>query len=170
MKLPMPFTDNKKNINVVIETPMGSHNKYSFDPETQLFKLSKLLPEGMVFPLHFGFIPRTKGGDGDPLDVLVLMEQPSYPGCLIECTLIGTIEAEQIEKNQSVRNDRIIAAASESHRYKKLKSLGDMDKYMLDEIILFFKNYNKVEGKQFRVVGKVSRKKTRELIQKNTIE
>src|SRR6476469_1337815 len=99
MKLPQPFSENKKNINVVIETPMGSHNKFEFDPETQLFKLSKLLPEGMVFPLHFGFIPRTKGGDGDPLDALVLMEQPSYPGCLIECSLIGTIEAEQTEKN-----------------------------------------------------------------------
>ena len=95
MKMPQPFTEDKKNINAVIETPKNSGIKYTFDPETGLFKLSKILPEGLVFPLHFGFIPSTKGEDGDPLDVLILMDEPSYPGCLLECRLVGTIEAEQ---------------------------------------------------------------------------
>ncbi|MGI8582876.1 MAG: inorganic diphosphatase [Chitinophagaceae bacterium] len=85
MTLPKTFVADTKYINVIIETPKGSRNKYTFDPETELFKLTKILPEGLNFPLHFGFIPGTKGEDGDPLDVLVLMDEPSYPGNLIEC-------------------------------------------------------------------------------------
>ena len=153
MKLPETFVPGSKHINVIIETPKGSGNKYTYDPETQLFKLSKILPQGLSFPLHFGFIPGTRGDDGDPLDVLVLMDEPSYPGNLIECTVLGVIEAKQTEKNgETMRNDRLIAAAIESHRYKEFKSLGDLDKYMLEEIINFFENYNAMSNKKFTVL------------------
>lgn len=151
MKLPETFVANSKNINVIIETPKGSGNKYTFDPQTQLFKLTKILPQGLIFPLHFGFIPNTKGEDGDPLDVLVTMDEPSYPGNFIECKLLGVIEAEQTEKNgKTIRNDRLIAAAVESHRYKNFKDLNDLDKYFLEEIINFFISYNKMNDKIFK--------------------
>ena len=132
MKFPKTFVRNSKNINVIIETPKGSSNKYTFDPETELFKLTKILPQGLSFPLHFGFIPNTIGEDGDPLDVLVFMDEPSYPGCVIECRLLGVIEAKQTETNgDTMRHDRLIAAAVASHRYKEFTNLSDLDKYML---------------------------------------
>ncbi len=112
MILPSAFVNNSSNINAIIESPKGTGNKYTFDSETELFKLTKILPEGMVFPMHFGFIPGTKGEDGDPLDVLILMDESCYPGNLIEGRVIGIIEAQQTERNhKKMRNDRIIAAA-----------------------------------------------------------
>jgi len=81
-------------IQVVIETPKGSRNKYAFDPEQKTFQLTKVLPAGMAFPYDFGFVPSTKAEDGDPTDVLVLMDEPAFPGCLLTCRVIGIIEGE----------------------------------------------------------------------------
>jgi len=76
--------DTNGKIQVVIETPKGSRNKYAFDEEQRVFSLTKVLPAGMTFPYDFGFIPSTKAEDGDPTDVLVLMDEPAFPGCLLE--------------------------------------------------------------------------------------
>ena len=151
MKLPHAFVEKTETVNAIIETPKGSGNKYTFDPETQLFKLSKILPQGLVFPLHFGFIPCTKGEDGDPLDILILMDEPSYPGNFIECKVLGIIEAEQTERDgKTIRNDRIIAAAIESPRYAHFNTLRDLDKYLIAEVINFFITYNKMNNKIFK--------------------
>jgi len=167
MKLPGTFVPGSKQVNVIIETPKGSGNKYTFDPETQLFKLTKILPQGLMFPLHFGFIPGTKGDDGDPLDILVLMDEPSYPGNLIECKVLGVIEAEQTENDgNTMRNDRIIAAAVESHRYKAFDDLKDLDKYLLEEIINFFINYNEMSNKKFKPIGNKGKATAIRLIKK----
>lgn len=152
MKFPKPFVSNSEHINVIIETPKGSGNKYAYDPETELFKLTMILPWGLIFPMHFGFIPGTKGEDGDPLDVLILMDEPSYPGCHVECKLIGVIKAQQTEKTGPERNDRLIAASVQSHRYRDLNTIDDLDKYLMDEIINFFTTYNAMKNKQFKVV------------------
>src|SRR5436305_10642632 len=84
-------------VQVVIETPRGSRNKYKYDEERHLFRLNNVLPAGSSFPYDFGYIPGTKADDGDPLDVLVLMDQPAFTGCLIEARIIGVLEAEQTE-------------------------------------------------------------------------
>src|ERR1700749_4837400 len=99
MILPGPFTADEKKVNVIVETPAGNRHKFDYDPETQLFKLKKTLPGGTAFPLEMGFIPGTQGQDGDPLDVLVITEEPCFTGCLIECRILGIIEAVQKEKN-----------------------------------------------------------------------
>jgi inorganic pyrophosphatase len=99
-------------IKVIVDTPKGSRNKYRFELKEREFRLSKILPMGAVFPFDFGFIPGTKGGDGDPLDVLVLSEEPSFSGCRIECRLIGVIEAEQSGPDGKERNDRLIGVAA----------------------------------------------------------
>jgi len=78
-----PFDDETKDLNVIIESPKGCRNKYTFDEQKDLFVLSGVLPVGAVFPFDFGFIPGTTGGDGDPLDVLVLMDEPAFTGCLV---------------------------------------------------------------------------------------
>jgi inorganic pyrophosphatase len=150
MKLPHTFVPDLNHINIIIETPKGSGTKYTFDPETELFKLTRILPQGLNFPLHFGFIPGTKGEDGDPLDVLVLMDEPSYPGILIEGKVLGVIEAEQTERGKTMRNDRLIASAVKSHRYKEFNDIDDLDKYLLEEIINFFITYNKMSDKIFK--------------------
>ena len=102
---------------VIIETPKGSRNKFKYDPDLRMFKLSKVLPEGMVFPYDFGFVPSTKGEDGDPVDVLVLMDEPTFPGCLLECRLVGVLEAEQEEEKKKKQNPRLIAVAKQSLLY-----------------------------------------------------
>jgi inorganic pyrophosphatase len=75
--------EDKQTIQVIIETPKGSRNKYAFDPKQKIFQLMKVLPAGMAFPYDFGFIPSTLAEDGDPTDVLVLMDEPAFAGCLL---------------------------------------------------------------------------------------
>ncbi len=96
-----PFDREARTLNVIIDTPKGSRNKYSWDEKLELFSLSGVLPAGAVFPYDFGFIPNTLGGDGDPLDVLVVMDEPAFVGCLVACCLLGVIEAKQTEKGKS---------------------------------------------------------------------
>ena len=95
-------------VEVVIETTKGSRCKYKYDPKKGQFKLKKILPAGLSFPYDFGFIPRTKGDDGDPLDILVVSEESFFLSSIVECTIIGAIKAEQRSEGNTVRNDRII--------------------------------------------------------------
>src|SRR6201987_2793004 len=107
----------QSRIQVIIETPKGSRNKFAFDPEQEVFALAKVLPAGMVFPYDFGFIPSTKAEDGDPTDVLVLMDEPGFPGVLVKCRVIGIIEGEQGATKDTERNDRIVAIEQANHSY-----------------------------------------------------
>ena len=139
---------------VIIETPKGSRNKYKYADDFCCFQLAKVLPEGMVFPFDFGFLPCTLGEDGDPLDVLLLMDQPTFCGCLILSRLIGVIEAQQTEKDgTSERNDRLVAVSLKSLEFGKVRSLKDLDQQMLDEIERFFRSYNEQSGKKFKLIG-----------------
>ena len=102
----LPAVDpDSGRVNVVVDTPQGSRNKYKFDEQHGQWRLSKVLPQGMYFPYDFGFIPSTRGEDGDPLDVLLLADEPSFPGCIVPAHLIGVLEAEQTEGGKTIRND-----------------------------------------------------------------
>src|SRR6476659_21039 len=143
-----PF--KKDLVNVIIETPRGSRHKYSYDKEQDVFALKKTLPLGSSFPFDFGFIPNTKAEDGDPLDVLVVMDEPAYPGSLVTCRLIGVLEAKQKERDgKENRNDRIVAVADRSVLYAEIKQLRDLSKSMEDQIAAFFIHYNEQAGKVF---------------------
>jgi inorganic pyrophosphatase len=100
-----PFKSKNADLTVIIETPKGSRNKYAYSPEEGIFELRKVLPAGMAFPYDFGFVPSTLAGDGDPLDVLVLMDEPAFPGCKLTCRIVGVIEGEQGAKKKRERND-----------------------------------------------------------------
>lgn len=145
--------DDKDRVQVVIETPKGSRNKYKFDTEQRAFILNKVLPEGMVFPHDFGFVPSTEGDDGDPLDVLILMDQPAFPGCVVRSRLVGVIEGEQTEDGKTERNDRLIAVSETSHTHSDVKSTKDLNKAFIDELEKFFVNYHENDGVKFRVIG-----------------
>src|SRR5215831_20910463 len=128
-------------LDVIIETPKGSRNKFKYDSTSRMFRLSKVLPEGMVFPYDFGFVPSTIGDDGDPIDILVLGDEPTFPGCLLKCRLIGVIEADQDEKRKRKRNDRLVAVAEQSLSYSDITDLGGLNSKVLEQVEEFFVNY-----------------------------
>jgi inorganic pyrophosphatase len=140
-------------VDVIIETPKGSRNKIKYDPSTRKFKLSKVMPEGMMFPYDFGFVPSTKAEDGDPLDVLVLTDEPLFAGCLVECTVIGALKAEQKEKGRTNRNDRLIAVANQSLLYSETRTLKELNPKVLEQIEAFFVNYQKVRKIEVKILG-----------------
>lgn len=150
-----PF-DSKKDeiVYAVIETPMGSRNKFKYDEDIGSYALAGVLPQGMMFPHAFGFVPRTKAADGDPEDILVIMDLPVFTGCVVPTRLIGVIEAEQTEEGKTKRNDRLIAVAAHSRDYSDVKSIKDLNDNMLNEIEEFFITYNKEKGKKFKVLGR----------------
>jgi inorganic pyrophosphatase len=145
--------DDKQLLRVVIETPKGSRNKFAYDCDEQIFVLKKVLPSGMSFPYDFGFVPSTQADDGDPLDVLVLMDEPAFPGCVVFCRIIGVIEGEQREKKSKLRNDRIIAIQEEAHSWSEVESVGQLGKQFCRELAEFFVNYHELSGGKFNVLG-----------------
>lgn len=152
----------------VIETPMGSRNKFKFDPKLGVFTLGGVLPQGMMFPHAFGFIPSTRAADGDPEDILVIMDEPTFVGCVVHTRLIGVIEAEQREKDgQKERNDRLIGVAAHSHDHSNLHTIGDMNENALAEIEQFFVNYNRERGKRFKVLRRKGPKAAWKLFKKS---
>ena len=148
-----PFADEDEHVNVVVETARGDRNKLSYDEDLQIFRLKKVLPEGMSFPYDFGFVPSTLAEDGDPLDALVLMDEPATPGCLVVCRLIGVIEGKQRDNGRWIRNDRLIAVAEPSHTHGNLKKLKDLNGTLLKELEEFFVNYHALEGNKYRLIG-----------------
>lgn len=152
------------HLQVVIETPRGSRNKYKYDERRRLMELSGVLPAGSVFPFDFGFVPSTVGGDGDPLDVLVLMDEPAFPGCLVAARIIGAIRAKQKEAGKTARNDRLVAAAAASRNHSDVKRLRDLNGNLLHEIEHFFVSYNEVKGKEFRIIGHDDAEEGRKLV------
>lgn len=164
-KLP-PFDKESGDLNVVIETPKGCRNKYAFDEKLGLFVLKGVLAAGHSFPFDFGFIPHTIGGDGDPLDVLVLMDEPVFTGCLVPSRLIGVIEAEQTERDGKVeRNDRLIAVASNSKTHSDVRSINDLNETLIDQIEHFFISYNEAKGKKFKPLGRFAAIKAKKLVE-----
>jgi len=145
--------DETDLLTVIIETPQGSRNKYAFDPQERIFALKKVLPAGMAFPYDFGFVPSTRAGDGDPLDVLVLMDEPAFPGCKLTCRIVGVIEGEQGDKKRAERNDRVVAVEDGNHSYAHVKRIDDLGKRFERELEEFFVNYHRLSGKQYRILA-----------------
>jgi len=150
----------------VVETPQGSNNKLRYRAKEDLFEVSASLPAGMAFPFDFGFVPGTRAADGDPLDVLVLMDSPAYPGVLVETRLLGVIEATQSDDDgQPYRNDRLIAIAVGSTERGDVRRLSDLDSHLVDQIEAFFGTYDRLLGKQFTAIGRRGPTKARRLLE-----
>ena len=141
-------------LNVVVDTPKGRRNKYKYDEAQGLWRLSKVLPLGASFPFDFGFIPSTRGEDGDPVDVLVLLDEPAFPGCIVPARLIGILEAEQTQEGKTIRNDRLVAVVETPYNPPAFHTLQELSPQCLAEVEHFFIAYNHMEGRQFKPLGR----------------
>lgn len=138
-----PFLDGV--VQVVIETPKNSRNKYAWDEKRRCFQLKKVLPAGMIFPYDFGFVPQTKASDGDALDVLLLMDEPAFPGCVLGARVIGVFEGEDtLEDGTKQRNDRLLAVAEASDLFADMKHVNDLPDTLRRHMGEFFENYPRV--------------------------
>jgi inorganic pyrophosphatase len=144
--VPRPATNI---IHVVVETPRGSRNKYKYDEKLGLFRLNRVLFAGASFPYDFGYVPGTLGGDGDPLDVLLLMDDPAFPGCVVRARPIGVLRAMK-EGNE---NHRIIAVSSDAKTWANHRDLSDLPRRMLREVEQFFHSIQNVDGREHALNG-----------------
>ena len=164
-----PAFSEADTLNTIIETPRGSRNKYNFEEASSLFILKKILPPGLCFPLDFGFIPHTKAEDEDPMDVLVFMEEPGFPGCVVEARVIGIITAEQEKDKKIVRNDRVLGVSIKSKQYELLKNISDVSKEFLHDIGRFFETYHQIEGMPWKVLEILDQEQAIKLIKKTMV-
>lgn len=135
--------------NTVIEIPKGSTNKYEFDPETGVMKLDRVLYSPLFYPFDYGFIPQTNYLDGDPIDVLVLVSHPTFPGCVVEAKAIGVLEM----RDEKGPDEKILCVATKDPRFSFRKSLNDLQDHTRKEIMHFFEVYKTLEEKSVDVVG-----------------
>jgi inorganic pyrophosphatase len=161
----LPARDPEINlINVPVDTPKSSRNKYKYDERSHVWRLNKILPLGASFPFDFGFIPGTRGEDGDPIDVLVVTEQPAFAGCVLPTLLIGVLEAEQTENGKKPRNDPLIGVVQTRFNPPIARSLEELGEQRLLEIEHFFTSYNQMEGREFKAIGRGSAKHAQQIV------
>lgn len=146
----VPIGDKAPDIiNAVIEIPARSSMKYEYDEEFDAIKLDRVLHSPMFYPADYGFVPDTRADDGDHLDVLVLISQPTFPGCVLEVRPIGVLDMEDEEG----RDWKILAVSTKDPRFKEVSSIADVDNHLMDEIQHFFEQYKHLENKWATVKG-----------------
>ena len=161
----LPAVDGEGHLLAVIEAAAGSRCKFKFDPATGALTLHAMLPLGTSFPYAFGFVPSTLGEDGDPLDVLVFIDEQVPPGVVIPCRLVGIILATQTRDGAIMRNDRLLAVADKSHAYRRVQALADLERNVLSEVERFFEFYNAQKGEKFTPLGRHGVKRAEALVQ-----
>ena len=148
-------------IYAVIEIPKGSRNKYEYDKDMEAFALDRVLYSPFFYPAEYGIIPKTLYDDGDPMDILVLMNQPTFPGCVIETRPIGIMR--MIDSGD--KDDKILGVPVNDPMFKDVNDIGDIPGHLLDEIAHFFKEYKYLEGKTTEVIGWENAQKAFEAIE-----
>ncbi|MDY6781506.1 MAG: inorganic diphosphatase [Cyanobacteriota bacterium] len=136
-------------LNVLIEIPAGSKNKYEFDKDLNAFALDRVLYSSVQYPYDYGFIPNTLADDGDPLDGMVLIDQPTFPGCVIAARPIGMLE--MIDGGD--RDEKLLCVPAKDPRYAQVNSLENIASHRLDEIAEFFRSYKNLEKKETEILG-----------------
>lgn len=147
-------------VNAVIEIPMGSVNKYEYDKKNHVFRLDRRLFSPVHYPGDYGFVPSTLAADGDPLDVLVIVHDPTFTGCLVEVRPIGVLEMT----DQGKMDEKILAVLESNPRHEHMKNYTDMYPHLLKEISHFFSIYKDLEGKRTKMIGWKDVAKAHEII------
>jgi inorganic pyrophosphatase len=161
----LPLRARTGAFNAIVETQRGSRVKFSYDTETGQFRAKKLLALGYVFPFPFGFLPSTRGADGDPIDVLLLTDAVLPMGTLVELKPLGIIEIEQNEDGRRVRNDRLLGAPLLEGDEGRIERLSEVSERLVYEIEEFLVGYQRAENKQVRIIGRGDAGKAEQLIQ-----
>lgn len=161
----LPPIDDDGNINVLIETPKGSRQKYDIDHETGLFQWSLELPAGVTFPYSFGFVPNTLAEDGDPIDILLLLDGEVPQGTLVKAHAIGVLQVSQDEGEAGmVRNDRVIAVANLSRTFAGIEELSELRDGFAWDMEEFFSTYNRMINRKIEIIGRKPAKAAKKLI------
>ncbi len=169
-----PFAESTKDgdplVHAIIETPRNTRHKYAFEPRFGVFKLNQVLPEGLQWPYDYGFIPGTLADDGDPLDVLVLGDVPTFTGCLLECRILGLVRL----KKDGTENDRVIAAPKRqpgsAQTTDPFEDVDDIPKATIDGICRFLVEYSAEQGHEIEFKGTKSKKKALAALQATIAE
>ncbi len=156
-----PGSKSPDIVNAVIEVPRNSANKYEYDPEIGVFRLDRVLYSPMHYPGDYGFIPSTLADDGDPVDVLVLTNEPTYPGIVLSARPLGYLEMS----DEKGRDQKVLAVPADDPRYDGMRHLDNVSRHRLREIEHFFNIYKELEGKKTTVDGWRGMEETYELIQ-----
>ncbi|MBV8066761.1 MAG: inorganic diphosphatase [Candidatus Eremiobacteraeota bacterium] len=160
------YADDRRGefVHAVIETPAKTRHKYAFVPKFGIFKLKQTLAEGLTWPYDYGFIPQTLADDGDPTDVIVISDTPTFTGCLLEVRIVGGI----LLKKNGVVNNRLVACpkkqAGIAQKTDDYEKLSDIPKEMMDGIERFLVEYSELEGNTIEYCGTCSRKKAYAMI------
>jgi len=150
----LPVRDRHGDVHVVVETPKGSATKLKYDPALQAFTLSKPLMLGLSYPYDWGFIPSTKGEDGDPIDALILHDVATSPGLVLKCKIIGVLEVLQKTRGApKIRNDRVIVVPHCSHREKSDNDARELPRQVRQELEKFFVATDELEEKKLQFLG-----------------
>lgn len=156
-----PGPSSPEVIYAVIEIPKGSRNKYEYDKDMEAFALDRVLYSPFHYPAEYGIIPQTLYDDGDPMDIMVLMEQPTFPGCVIESRPVGMMKMIDGGEN----DDKILAVPVDDPKFADINDINDLPNHLLEEIAHFFKEYKTLEGKETEVLGWVNKKEAIEAIE-----
>lgn len=157
----LPIGDKApQRVNAVVEIPQGSVQKYEYDEKLQVFRLDRTLYSPVHYPGDYGFIPSTRGQDGDPLDVLVLVDAPSFPGCVIEVRPIGLLKMI----DQGENDEKILAVVENDPVYREIRECSEVFPHLLREIEHFFSIYKNLEGKKTEIAGWSGAEAARKLI------
>jgi inorganic pyrophosphatase len=165
------FDQNDGAINAIVETPKGSRGKFKYEGKFGTFSLHSILPLGFTFPYDFGFIPSTEGEDGDPLDILLIVEVPVPTGALIKASLIGVIETEQQEEGgKPIRNDRLIGAANGIREQCAIRSMDDLPPQTIEQIKTFFVDYARQQGKKLTPLNIGNAKAAMKIVKRGLVD
>lgn len=149
----LPARDDDGNVLCVIEAPRGSRVKLKFEPRLGAMIVGRPLPLGVHYPFDFGFVPGTCAQDGDPIDVMVLHDAPTFPGVVIPATLIGVVKVEETKRGKKQRNDRLLAIAASAPRFDGLRDARKLPRRARDELATFFLTAVAFTPKAVRVLG-----------------
>jgi inorganic pyrophosphatase len=152
-----------KWLDIFVEVPKGSRNKYEFDPEIGAIKLDRFLFSSMVYPVDYGFVPNTMGADGDPLDAMVCVSEPTFPGCIIPSVPIGLFRM----KDEGQIDDKVLCVPAEDPNWSWVESLDMLPEQLRDEISHFFSVYKQPEGKHVDVDGWYPKEAALEVIEES---
>jgi inorganic pyrophosphatase len=157
--------DSNETIEAIVEIPKGSRNKYEVDHTTGVIRLDRVLFSSVHYPADYGFIPETKAPDGDPLDVLIIVEEPTFPGCRVQIRPIGVL----LMRDEKGTDEKVLAVPVADPRFKGIDDISGLQKHWLLEIENFFHTYKMLEGKESRVEGWKGSSEAKALVKKYSL-